>query len=715
MATAHTERSGEGFRPDVQGLRAVAVGLVLLYHFGFLNTTGGYVGVDVFFVISGFVIGGLIFREVERSGKVSMRTFYARRARRILPASTLTIAATVTATVMIFGWIGTYDVAHDALASALFVANYHFAHQQTYYFAVTASPSPLLHFWSLAVEEQFYFIFPSLIVGIVYVTKRRGRAATVPVISAIVVASFIWSVIETRTEYVSAYYSLGTRAWELGVGVLIAALAPKVRHPVTSWALPWVGAVMIVVSAWTFTDTQNYPGWIASIPVLGAALVIIGGSTASPARGITRLLSTRVSVSVGDMSYSLYLWHFPIIALATRYYGGTLTVGQRLGLFVLAIVVSAVSFTLVEQPIRNAKSLRLRPRRSLAVGAVCVAAAVSFALIPITKITTGAATVVEGHPALKQLTGQLNAALGLRHLPSATDPALALDLPLSDFGIPNMIQTCNPPTYSTTVRLCVYGDVKARRTVLLYGNSQAQMWAPAISRIGQQLGFRMIAIAKPACGTFVDPGYLGPTFTVSPICKQFVAWSIKRINQIHPNLVLIATTTGKILRPGADPNVLLPNGRLPVTSMEDASPTRVARDFQAFKKAIVPSGAKIVLMGDVPVANPALMRGLTATGCLIQNSANIRRCWVNEPTFQNDEWHRAMLAASATTKVPLIDVRQLACSNYVCPPVVNRLLVHFDALHMTSQYILYTSSALLELLHPYLLSARVAVHSAASR
>jgi hypothetical protein len=290
----------------------------------------------------------------------------------------------------------------------------------------------------------------------------------------------------------------------------------------------------------------------------------------------------------------------------------------------------------------------------------------------------------------------------VHRLPAATDPALTIGLSLDNFGIPRMIRSCNPSTYVTTVRLCIFGDVHATKTVLLYGNSQAQMWAPALDRLGVERHFRLIAIAKPACGTFNDPGYLGPIFTVSPICNEFVRWSITRINELHPDVVVIASTTGKILRPGADPNILGPNGRLPPSSIMAPSAARVAASFVAFTKAIEPSGAKVVLIGDVPSSNPFVLHGYTAMGCLLANGNDIQRCTLNEPTTTSNVWHRSMVDAALAAKVPLIDVRRLVCVRMLCPPVVNRVLVHFDELHLTRQYVLYTSAAFGELIGRYL-------------
>jgi peptidoglycan/LPS O-acetylase OafA/YrhL len=703
MARTSAE-SSPGFRADVQGLRAVAVGLVILYHFNLFGVTGGFVGVDVFFVISGFVIAGLILREVGGTGRVSLLSFYARRARRILPASSLTLIVTVAASVVLFGRYGAYTIAQDAESAALFVANFHFASVGVNYFQNTAPASPLLHFWSLAVEEQFYFVFPSIVLAVALVSRSardRIRVRVGWVVTGIVAVSLWWSIYETGADPTSAYYSIATRAWELGVGVLCAVVIHRLgRVPARiSWPVTLIGAGLIAFSAFDLTNVTaftTYPGSIAIVPVVGAALLILGGASA-PARSITTVLSTRAFTWVGDLSYSLYLWHFPVIAIATRYYNYSLSLGQRLLLLVVAIVLSIASFYLVEQPIRSSTFLRTKTRWSFVVGATCVSCALLVAAVPVWSVTVRPGTIVTGHPALTALQQEIVTALTLHNIPRATDPALSLELPESDFGLPAMINNCNPSTYQTTVPSCAYGDVASSTTVVLYGNSQAQMWAPALAQLGTLDHFKLVPIAKPACGTFVDHSYIGPNGQVSSICSDFVQWSITRINSLHPTVVIVASTPGTILKPGANPGQLNADGRLPSSSIIDPSTNRTVVDFRRLVHDLAPSGAKIVLFGAIP---QTYVHGVlpSPTECLLENTSNIQRCTLREPTLHNSPWLRSFSLAAERAGVTFINVDPMVCADGRCPPVIGDVLVKFDQLHLTGPFVNYSARALGELL-----------------
>lgn len=678
-------------------MRAVAVGLVILYHYFQPDVPGGFVGVDVFFVISGFVIAGLIFREVRAKGSVSLLSFYARRARRILPASALCLAATVTVAVLLLGRIGAYTIAQDAIAAALFVANFHFAAQNVNYFASNLPPSPILHYWSLSVEEQFYFVFPSL-VAIVALFTKAVRRYVVWVVAAIVVGSFWWSIVETTADPTNAYYSIATRAWELGLGVLCAGVIHRFGHLRRGIAISagWLGVVLIGYAAFAFNGATPYPGSVAAVPVLGAVLLILGGASQPPASA-TALLATRPMVVVGDLSYSLYLWHFPVIALAAQYVTTPLTVPDRLGLLALAIALAVASFILVEQPIRGSNLLRRFPVPSIGLGACCVGAVVLVAYVPIWSVQVRPGTVVVGHPALKALQADIRTALTEKNVPGRTDPALSLFLPESSFGYGPMIANCDPGTYETTVPFCAYGDTTAKTTVVLYGNSQAQSWAPALVTLADADHFRLVPIAKAACGTFVDNGYIAPDGLVSPVCKEFVQWAIARMNALHPAVIVIASTPGIVLRPGASPTQVAANGRLPQSSVESPPPGRTASDFAKLVAALAPSGARIVLMGAIPQRFAHNDGGLSPTGCLLSNLNSEQRCALVEPTIHNSEWLESFKAAAAQAHVSFINVDPLLCVAGRCPPIVSQVLVKYDQLHLSKQYVTYSASALGEL------------------
>ena len=276
-------------RPDVEGLRAVAVLLVVLFHAGVPGLRGGYIGVDVFFVISGFVITGVLLRERAVEHRTSILAFYGRRCRRIIPAATLVIIVTAVAAYAVLGVVGGDRTAVDGRWAAVFLANFHFASVGTNYLTATLPPSPLQNYWSLAVEEQFYLVYPTLFALVAWMSMRvafRIRMATGLIV--VIVASFTLSVLQTATESTVAYFSPFTRAWELALGALVAVSTPVLLRMSRRLAasMTWVGLAAILMAAFWFTSNTAYPGWHVAIPVIGSALVIAAG-TVAPHGGAT--------------------------------------------------------------------------------------------------------------------------------------------------------------------------------------------------------------------------------------------------------------------------------------------------------------------------------------------------------------------------------------------------------------------------------------------
>jgi peptidoglycan/LPS O-acetylase OafA/YrhL len=355
------------FRPDVEGLRGVAVLLVLLFHVG-LPVPGGFVGVDLFFVISGFLITGLLLREHERTGRVSFGRFYARRIRRLLPAAAVIIVVTLAASMVVVGPLDRPEVMADGAAAALSVVNVRYALAEGDYFAALLRPTPLLHLWSLSVEEQFYLLWPALLFLV-----ARGRRAWVGLTLAIVLAgSFAANLWLTDHTIAWAFYSLPTRAWQLALGGLIAVAATALRR--IPWPLlapaGWIGLGAIGASAILLGATP-YPGVYALAPTIGGVLLIAAGEARL---GPGRLLSIPPLRWVGRISYSLYLWHWPILVLAPVALRAELPLEARIGLGVVAIGVAWLSWRFVEEPFRHGRlSVVLGTRRALATGLATVA------------------------------------------------------------------------------------------------------------------------------------------------------------------------------------------------------------------------------------------------------------------------------------------------------------------------------------------------------
>jgi peptidoglycan/LPS O-acetylase OafA/YrhL len=375
---AGTAPEDRTYRPDVEGLRAVAVVLVVVFHVWWLPLNGGFIGVDVFFVISGFVITGLLLRERSATGRTNILAFYGRRARRIVPAATLVLVATLVATHLLLSPAENRLNDSDVRWASVFLANVHLARAFPVIVYPTRPASSIQHYWSLAVEEQFYLIYPALVVAIAILRPRRWRleAVLAVVLTAIMIASYSYSVTSTTFNNLGAYYPLTTRACELCVGGLIALGARHLRKIHTSVAAPmtWIGIGGIVAGALLYKlGKPLYPGWAIALPVVSAGLVIAGG-TAEPRFGAERLLRLQPFKWLGRWSFSLYLWHLPLIIIAGLYWGGTIhgDLSRNFLLVGIALVLAALTYALVENPIRHSSFLGRSPWISLGLGALLI-------------------------------------------------------------------------------------------------------------------------------------------------------------------------------------------------------------------------------------------------------------------------------------------------------------------------------------------------------
>jgi peptidoglycan/LPS O-acetylase OafA/YrhL len=364
------------FRPDVQALRALAVGLVVWYHAKLPGLHGGFLGVDVFFVISGFVITGVLLQEHQKRGSISIAGFYGRRIRRILPAATLVLVLTLFAVYHWLGFIAGAQNATDAKWVAAFMGNFHFASSGTQYLNATAPPSALQQFWSLAVEEQFYLVWPLLFFALAwFLPNISPRKKLLTALIVIMVASFVWSVIETGQNPTWAFFSPLTRAWELALGAAMAVLVPVLRDRGKQWGsgLAVLGVGVIVASACIFNSSTLWPGAAALVPVAATALVIAGG-TLRQSSGFGRLTTFFPIQWLGNISYSLYLVHWPVLIIALEYsFKGSFPLHSELELVALSIVLSAILYYGLENPLRKSNLLKKNRVLTYSMGAVLIA------------------------------------------------------------------------------------------------------------------------------------------------------------------------------------------------------------------------------------------------------------------------------------------------------------------------------------------------------
>ena len=355
----------------------------MLYHVHAGLAPGGYVGVDVFFVISGFLITGQLVRELRTGGRISFLAFYARRARRILPAALLTVIVTAVASALLLDPLAAQRALHDGLSAIYFGANVHFAARGADYFNAGLSPSPIQHFWSLSVEEQFYIVWPLLLVvsSLVWLgVRRRSRreqaqrpmiGAVTLVLAVLAAISLMASIRQTATSPSWAYFSIVTRAWELAVGAVVALALPLVARLDRRLAIPlsWVGAELYRAGGRVVLRYHPYPGDSALLPVLGTAAVICGGSALASRRfGAEALLGTPPFQRVGAWSYSWYLWHWPALVLAPAVLGHALSELQAVAVAVVSLVIAVMSFVLLERPIRRIQIVVRRPALGLGAG-----------------------------------------------------------------------------------------------------------------------------------------------------------------------------------------------------------------------------------------------------------------------------------------------------------------------------------------------------------
>ncbi|MDD4867341.1 MAG: acyltransferase, partial [Mycobacterium sp.] len=380
-----------GFRPDIEGLRAVAVVAVVVFHAGIPGITGGYVGVDVFFVISGFLITGLLWREVTTTDTVRLDRFYGARARRLLPAAATVGTATAIGAAILLPPLQARGVLVDGIAGALYVGNYRFAAQGTDYLAA-GLPSPFQHYWSLGVEEQFYLVWPVLMIGTAWLVRRllpRCRDAGAPeqapyalALGLIGAASLTAAILWTRASPSWAFFSLPTRAWELAVGGLVALTIPHWRRlPLRTASIAGWGALALIALTCTQLNARTpYPGTAALLPVLSTAL-LIGAGCVTGGLGPGRLLCRPAMRATGRISYSWYLWHWPVLVLLPALLDKPASLPVRLAGIGLSAALAVITLHLVENPGRFAAALRRSAKASLAVAGAASAATASVCVL----------------------------------------------------------------------------------------------------------------------------------------------------------------------------------------------------------------------------------------------------------------------------------------------------------------------------------------------
>ncbi|MFC4016793.1 acyltransferase family protein [Micromonospora sp. GCM10011542] len=671
----------------MEGLRALAVILVLAGHAGEQLVPGGFVGVDVFFVISGFLITGLLVAEVNRTGRLSLTGFYARRAKRLLPAAVVVLIASLLLTIAFLPRTRWSATGWDVVLSGLYAMNWRLAEQSVDYLASNQAPSIVQHFWSLGVEEQFYLVWPLLLAAAVWFGRGQYARTGYLLVALALVAlpSFAWSVWLTEDNPARAYFVTTTRMWELALGGFLALLAGQLQRllpRLVAATLAWCGLAAIVASAALLTEDSAFPGYLALAPTLGTAAVIAGGPAAGGV-GPAMLLALRPVRAVGAISYSLYLWHWPLLVVAEARFG-ELTTAAGLAVAAVSVVPAALTYRFIENPIRMSTTLAWEPARSLRLGALCTGVSLLAGLAfqftvwppagsPAPPALAVPAVAGTGVPVAANPTVRGAAALG--RSPATSDAGLPVDrvgrfvpdpLVASKDGPDAWRDGCHVDQRSSAVRSCQYGDPDASFTVALAGDSHAGQWLPALQGVAGSKQWRLKSYTKSSC-PFID-GAVALDNRPYPSCTE---WNDELRALLtgaeRPDVLVVSTSLYVMIRNGE-----------PVTSQAQAAFADALRRTWA---AMAAAGIPVIVLRDTPYHD------MDIAECVSVNPRKLTRCASPRDKVLaagGGPAHEA--AARDNDKVHLVDLNPAICPRERCAPVIGGALVYRDNNHITATY-----------------------------
>lgn len=625
------------FRTDIHALRALAVSLVVIYHSGVGGLPGGYVGVDVFFVISGFLISQLLLQELTASGRIDFVAFYGRRLRRLLPAAALVLVCTMAFAYTIYAPLALKTFSSDALATAGYVSNFWFAHLATDYLA-SGEPSLLLHTWSLSVEEQFYLAWPAILCAVASMGQAHQRGRLLITLALIAVTSFAAALALTTYAQPYAFFASPTRAFEFAFGAAVAVAAPQGLRlsPTLNRVGGVLGLAMIIGAAVVFSSHTPFPGLAALLPAGGAMLILACPLTQNSAFA-ARCAATRPVRFVGDISYSLYLWHWPVFA-GLRLSGHEHSVPVTAGGLAAAVVLAALTYHLIENPFRFSKRLQQDPRLSLAV-CLAIMLVVAGAAAGIRALATNALA----SPAQQRFT------------------AARSDVPEA-YG-----RGCHVDILGEEPTPCVDGAIESGRIIVLFGDSHAVHWHPAFDALARRTGRRLMTFTKSSCPS-VTVNLIMPSLNrLYTECARWREAVLREINRLDPELVVLSNSQAYF----------------------DFDPARIELEWAAGLRdtlnRLATSGARVVVMRDTPDI------GFDAPACLSQAAWQgrdpQRHCRYDLNAAMAAHIDRAERAEVARfDNVFRLDLADVICAQSPCPVVSDGNIMFSDDSHLTATY-----------------------------
>ncbi len=642
-------------RADIQGLRALAVISVVLFHIWPQALPGGYVGVDVFFVISGYLITGMLFRELQDTGRISLLKFYERRMKRLLPAASLVLIVVALATPLLppARW---EETSIGILASALYVENWHLAWLAVDYLGAENSPSPVQHYWSLSIEEQFYILWPLIMIAaaaVSFLSANLRMRLMIP-LAALTFASLAASIWLTQVSPASAYFVTHTRLWELGLGALLAiAVLPDFPARMRE-TMRVVGLVAILISVFSYSGETAFPGYAALLPTLGCALVIAAGTDAGRWTAY-RLLALSPAQYLGNISYSFYLWHWPLIVFAGLYAPGGFSIVHGLALFLASVVLADLTKRFVEDPVRywQTGSIKAFAFGIASIGCCILSATVIYKYV--------AMQVIESYGDSPDYPGA-RAFLENAAVPRVGSPIPPLTLLKRDRSQAYK-KDCHLNFEDTELYPCVFGPETGKRVTLI-GDSHAASWIPALAVLADRMDWRIETHTKSACALYRKPALRRDQ--PYPECKEWGGKLLAELRRSRPDIVILTQQRfGRV----ADEDGKPPHEQTAAAIVE------VWREIQE-------AGAKVIAIRDTP-ALP-----FKPDECLLRDIG----CYADQSQVLKD-FDPIVIAHGLAPDVPMIDMTDAVCKDQKCPMIIGNIVVWRDSHHLTASYVRSVASA----------------------
>lgn len=682
-----------GFSYEIQALRAVAVVLVVLFHLWPNRLPGGFIGVDIFFAISGFLITGHLLREASGDRGIRLGRFWARRVRRLLPAAYLVLAASLVTVLTILPARLWKETSIQIGASALGIQNWTLAASSVDYFGATEQPSLVQHYWSLSLEEQFYLVWPVMLFAAFALTRklsRRDRLRVVGVTMALVCAgSLVWSVIESYATPTVAYFSTFSHGWEFALGGLLALYVDALmstrwnRMKRTRGLVSWVGMAAILYSAIAYTGHSAFPGWIALLPIAGTLAVISAGTSSSRIQKVLLMKSKPVQL-IGDASYSIYLWHWPMIVALPFVLGHELGIAPKVAVLVASVALGWLTKVLVEDPARRSRVLNFRTWINYTVAGVAATAVVIAATgVWSTALAQETATQLAARELITAALDGGNQCFGAAAMaPSARCPqshtvakGFGPDFAADDWGslagvtkdgkLPDTVPCIDFSPNRVGFLDCTVSAPNAKTTLAIVGDSHALSLTEPLVRIAEKQGWKIRTFLRNSCTPSLPMTYSNPDAKAN--CNEWRSLVSARIRD-DPSISVVVATGFTREEPeldfvGSKRNLELDHARL----------------WSSWAEA----GKRVFVIEDVPLTS-----GQSIPDCVALHAAGSDPCVVPRATALAYDPAVNSVALAASKRISLIDLSAAFCDADTCHSVVGGLIAYRDSHHLTATFAL---------------------------